>query len=501
MVRDFSQKTVQELYETIRVNVDEEEQWKVFDFVEDFFLEELEIGDYINDINSYHLHMFDKHDVTTKKFDAIVEKAGKVDANYAAQIEGYCSLLGEYGKKFEAVCAMLQPEKLRLSPDKYREKLEGINTGYQNAKDTHEQEQSDYEAELYEIETVWYKKMLDKAEDYLIRSAECIVLGNFTDEVTVLGVGVQIVLGNFDLDLPCDIRDIIADVRNLAQADEIKWDMIAMLALDAIGLVPMIGALKYSDEYVTLFKNADKVSVVARSTDGAGVLAKHADEAGAWLHGGKVFRYSDETAEAVASGEKLLKESQTVYESFADMMSPEDAKRYLDFLENGSREGLTSAELADALLVSQKVGYEDVWDLRNPCDVLESGKYSILSYEDAENIAFDAIHGPNNADAVVLGKYGDGGPTAYTSVAKDMDAQYFQLDNWDELAARYSDDEIWKINEKFLDIQTSSGREIYLSHNPEEYLGKEQFYSRELQYLLDNGYKFVDEGGIWHAVR
>ena len=165
MVRDFSQKTVQELYETIRVNVDEEEQWKVFDFVEDFFLEELEIGDYINDINSYHLHMFDKHDVTTKKLAVIVEKVGKVDANYAAQIEGYCGLLGEYGKKFETVCAML--------------------------------------------------------------------------------------------------------------------------ALDLIGV--------------------------------------------------KVFRYSDETAEAVASGEKLLKESGTIYESFADMMSPEDAKRYLDFLENGKK--------------------------------------------------------------------------------------------------------------------------------------------------------------------
>ena len=316
--------------------------------------------------------------MTTKKFDAIVEKAGKVDANYAAQIEGYCSLFGEYGKKFEAVCAMLQPEKLRLSTDKYREKLEGINTGYQNAKDTHEQEQSAYEAELYEIETVWYKKMLDKAEDYRIRSAECIVLGNFTDEVTVLGVAGQITLGILDLDLPCDIWDIIADVRNLAKADDIKWDMIAMLALDLIGVIPVIGALKYSDEIGTLFKNADKVSVVARSTDGTGVLAKHADEAGAWLHGVKVFKYSDETAEAVASGEKLLKESGTIYESFADMMSPEDAKRYLDFLENGSREGLTSAELAgvekaDALLVSQKVGYEDVWDLRNVGDALESG--------------------------------------------------------------------------------------------------------------------------------
>ena len=378
MVRDFSQKTVQELYETIRVNVDEEEQWKVFDFVEDFFMEELEIGDYINDINSYHLHMFDKHDVTTKKFDAIVEKAGKVDANYAAQIEGYCSLLGEYGKKFEAVCAMLQPEKLRLSPDKYREKLDGINTGYQNAKDTHEQEQSAYEAELYEIETVWYKKMLDKAEDYLIRSAECVVLGNFTDEVTVLGVGVQIVLGIFDLDLPCDIRDIIADIKNLAETDRVRWDLIGMLALDLIGLIPVIGALKYSDEVGTLFKNAGKVSVVAEGADGVGAVARHADEAGAWLQGVKVFRYSDETAEAVASGEKLLKESGTIYESFADMMSPEDAKRYLDFLENGSRDGLTDAELAgvekaDALLVSRKVEYEDVWDLRNAGDLLESG--------------------------------------------------------------------------------------------------------------------------------
>ena len=201
-------------------------------------------------------------------------------------------------------------------------------------------------------------------------------------------------MGFLDLDLPCDIRDIIVDVRNLAKADDIKWDMIAMLALDLIGVIPVIGALKYSDEIGTLFKSADKVSVVTRSTDGAGVLAKHADEAGAWLHGGKVFRYSDETAEAVASGEKLLKESQTVYESFADMMSPDDAAKYLDFLENGSREGLTSAELAgvekaDALLVSQKVGYEDVWDLRNAGDLLESGLDSVDDIFTAGKKTFD----------------------------------------------------------------------------------------------------------------
>ena len=165
-----------------------------------------------------------------------------------------------------------------------------------------------------------------------MRSAECAVLGNFTDEVTLLGVAGQITLGILDLDLPCDIRDIIADVKNLAETDRVRWNLIGMLAFDLIGLIPVIGALKYSDE----------------------------------------------TAESIASGEKILKESGTIYESFADMMSPDDAAKYLDFLENGSREGLTSAELAgvekaDALLVSRKVEYEDVWDLRNAGDVLESG--------------------------------------------------------------------------------------------------------------------------------
>ena len=265
-------------------------------------MEELEIGDYINDINSYHLHMFDKHDVTTKKFDAIVEKAGKVDANYAAQIEGYCSLLGEYGKKFEAV--------------------------------------------------------------------------------------------------------------------------YAMLALDLIGV--------------------------------------------------KVFRYSDETAEAVASGEKLLKESGTIYESFADMMSPEDAKRYLDFLENGSREGLTSAELADALLVSQKVEYEDVWDLRNAGDVLESGKYSVFGemsevdsvrYRDwnYEKIHEISIHNPN-ADSMTLGKYfvGTIESGSYIARAELTGDTYFSLGTqWNDITQAYglSDKEMFNLfNTRALDDAVMQGK-------------------------------------------
>ena len=137
------------------------------------------------------------------------------------------------------------------------------------------------------------------------------------------------------------------------------------------------------------------------------------------LIGVKVFRYSDETAEAVASGEKLLKESQTVYESFADMMSPDDAAKYLDFLENGSKEGLTSAELAgvekaDVLLVSQKVGYDDVWDLRNVGDLLETsyGKSTLNSLKNTENFTDSAIEhifeGQVNARGKAVGYHYEG---------------------------------------------------------------------------------------------
>ena len=53
----------------------------------------------------------------------------------------------------------------------------------------------------------------------------------------------------------------------------------------------------------------------------------------------------------------------------------------------------------------------------------ESGsKKNILSSEEAEEMAFNAIKGSDKADAIVLGKYGDGGPIAYTNVAKSMDA-------------------------------------------------------------------------------
>lgn len=212
---------------------------------------------------------------------------------------------------------------------------------------------------------------------------------------------------------------------------------------------------------------------------------------------------------------------------FTDDMSFEDAKRYNQYwseVENGvhnnhpglSKSDIDAWNLADGKLnehiAVSKVDTEAVIDLRvkeiaaqqhfyNPSAVSNTVSGKTLDTMQAEEYAFNAIKGNKKADAVVLGKFEKGSNASYDAVAQELDAQYFDLDDWDELADQFSPDEIWKINERFLDIETSSGREIYLSHDPAMYEGDGSFYSREIQYLYDNGYRFIKEGDLWHAVR
>ena len=176
---------------------------------------------------------------------------------------------------------------------------------------------------------------------------------------------------------PCQrLYNILVDIY-INNSNKVNRSTAVMGILYNKGIIKDRSSIKESNDVISLrkkFKSEDSIERQKILEKFEAVCAMFALD----LIGVKVFGYSDETAEAVASGEKLLKESGTIYESFADMMSPDDAAKYLDFLENGSREGLTSAELAgvektDALLVSRKVEYEDVWDLRNAGDVLESG--------------------------------------------------------------------------------------------------------------------------------
>lgn len=81
-----------------------------------------------------------------------------------------------------------------------------------------------------------------------------------------------------------------------------------------------------------------------------------------------------------------------------------------------------------------------------------------------------------------------------------MNAQYFNLDNFDELVEAYGRNEMWRINEKFLDNQIASGRNIVFSNNPNKATAN-SYFRREVDYLIDRGYSFEKKGRYWHAYK
>ena len=92
-------------------------------------------------------------------------------------------------------------------------------------------------------------------EEYLKKSFNQLLLGNFTNDVTALGTVGQVGLGLLGADLPLDIRDISADFIKW----EWSWKHAGQTALDLVALLPIIGAVKYADEVWLGLKNGFKV--------------------------------------------------------------------------------------------------------------------------------------------------------------------------------------------------------------------------------------------------
>ena len=96
-----------------------------------------------------------------------------------------------------------------------------------------------------------------------------------------------------------------------------------------------------------------------------------------------------------------------------------------------------------------------------------------------------------NKSKVMLGKFENGGALGYKARA-GTEYTFFDFENkWDEAynLVNKNDDEIWRINQKFIDNQKALGKEFYLSHDPSIATG---FYFREVQYLT----KPIVQGGL-----
>lgn len=140
----------------------------------------------------------------------------------------------------------------------------------------------------------------DKIIAYLGKSLNQVIKGNFTEDTTLLGTAGQITLGIFDLDLICDLRDISYDINEFGEIvfgeKELTWQFSGHFLGDVIGILPVIGALKYVDEAAELAKHADDVANVAKHID----LAKYTDEIATFA------KYTDDLEELAKKSPDLV---------------------------------------------------------------------------------------------------------------------------------------------------------------------------------------------------
>ena len=102
-----------------------------------------------------------------------------------------------------------------------------------------------------------------------------------------------------------------------------------------------------------------------------------------------------------------------------------------------------------------------------------------------------------NSFSVVLGRYNQDG-ICYVNVANEQHATYFTLDNYNSLLKKYGSEFMWAINKQFLEQQLAMGKTFILSHNPYTAEGS---FGREVQFLIDHGFSFIQSGNLWIAVR
>ncbi len=104
---------------------------------------------------------------------------------------------------------------------------------------------------------------------------------------------------------------------------------------------------------------------------------------------------------------------------------------------------------------------------------------------------------------VIFGKYIFNSSLSYDEIAKNNNYTFFNLDDWDEiyLSVGRNEEEMWKINKKFIDEQKAVNKEFLFSHNPWEASG-ETYFQREVEYLIELGAKDFDqiEENLWRVV-
>ncbi len=117
-----------------------------------------------------------------------------------------------------------------------------------------------YKDSIYEFYTGLNEK------GYMVASATQVALGNYSEsDITMLGTIGQIGAGLLGADLPADLRDLVYDLQHW---NELVKNNPGQIALDTVGVLPLIGVIKYGDEAALVIKKADgTIEKVIKNSD------------------------------------------------------------------------------------------------------------------------------------------------------------------------------------------------------------------------------------------
>lgn len=130
-----------------------------------------------------------------------------------------------------------------------------------------------------------FRTRFKETGDYIFKSSKKMVLGDFAEDEqeTLLSLGGSVAASLLNVDAPLDVRDLAYDISHWGEGDYFA----ARLALDAVGVLPLIGAIKYakyldnaSDIAKGVDKTADALDTIhdaAKAADSASDMAKGAD--------------------------------------------------------------------------------------------------------------------------------------------------------------------------------------------------------------------------------
>lgn len=189
--RDFSIEGCAEIRGIIHETQDED-QWGICDWFDDIFCkDELDINNYIDNINEYRRHMIDKHDMDLQEFEKILNRVRELDISYATRLSEIDNSMMALDRKINKVTAMISGAGLSLETVKYSELVRGFNSEYE--KSIIEMNEK-IEAERESVEEKWYEDVLN----FLLGTGTTILVDNMEVGFDVVGTILNLLPGDTD---------------------------------------------------------------------------------------------------------------------------------------------------------------------------------------------------------------------------------------------------------------------------------------------------------------